>query len=186
MRSVHSHRAMICLSDSRRSSSLCSMYCGSLTLAQTCSYCLCLTFIRETKPCPLDNLYTAAAFPSESPRTWLSCFVSLAGLRTTDSDPESLSWLQALPSSHALCFYPDIPWQWRRKHHKQHWCLGNWPYMAWKELRKASVWKRLYGLSSSLLLVIIEIMWAYAKRQQDRACCVMLQKGQAINITERN
>lgn len=106
--SVHSYTAMVSLSDSRRFSSLCSMYCASLTLAQTCNYCLCLTFVRETKPCPLDNLYTAAAFPSELPTTCLSCFVSLAVLRTTD--PKSLSWLQVLPSSHAHCFHPDIPW----------------------------------------------------------------------------
>lgn len=89
---------------------MCRMYCASLTLAQTCNYCLCLTFVRETKSCPLDNLYTAAAFPSEIPRTCSSCFVPLAVLRATDNDPKSLSWLQVLPSSCALCFHPDAPW----------------------------------------------------------------------------
>lgn len=106
---------MVCLSNSSRSSSLFSTYRVSLTLAQDCNYCLCLTFTRETKPCPLDNLYTAAAFPSELPRTCLSCFVSLAVLRTTDSDPKPLSWLQELPSSHALCFSPDMPWAVEKK-----------------------------------------------------------------------
>lgn len=177
---------MVCLSDSRRSSSLCSMYCASLTLAQTCNCCLCLTSIRETKPCPLDNLYTAAAFPSELPRTWSSCFVSLAVLRTTDSDPVivlaagiTLSPCSLLPSRHPVGSGRE-----NITSSTSGWETG--PTWHGKSCRKGSAWKRLYGLSSALLLVINEIMWDYAKRQQDGASCVILQKGLVINITERN
>lgn len=62
--------------------------------------------------------------------------------------------------------------------------LGNCPYMAWKELREGiSMDKAVQPfLSSTLQLVINEIMWDYAKRQHDmssgapygitkRACC---------------
>lgn len=164
---------MVCLSDSRRSSSLCSMYPVNLTLAQNCNYCLRLTFVRETKPSPLDNLYTAAAFPSELPRMCSSCFVTLAVMRTTDSDPKSLCWLQVLPSSHALCFHPD------RGRENITSSTGDWetgPTWHGKSCRKGSVWKKLYGLSSALLLVINEIMWDSAKRQQDRVCCDVTER----------
>lgn len=148
------------------------MYCASLPFAQNCNYCLCLTCIRETKSRPLDNLYTAASFPSEIPRTCLSCFVPLA----TDSDPKSLSWLQVLPSSCAPCFHSDTPWAVEEKTSQGDWETG--PTRHGKICRKGSVWKSLYGLSTALLLVINEIMWDCAKRQPDRV-------GVLCDITER-
>lgn len=126
---------MVCLSDSRRSSSLCSMYCASLTLAQTCNYCLCLTSIRETKPCPLDNLYTAAAFPSVT-QDMLKLFCISCCAEDYRQWPSDCSGCRYYPQPVLSASIQTSCGQWKRKHHKQYQWLGNWPYMAWKELQE--------------------------------------------------
>lgn len=65
-------------------------------LRLTCSYFLCLTFIRETELYPLDNLYTAAVFSVRVTQDTLELFVSLAELRASGSNPVLLSHLQVL------------------------------------------------------------------------------------------
>lgn len=100
-------------------------------LRLTCSYFLCLTFIRETELYPLDNLYTAAVFSVRVTQDTLelfcfSCWAESIWQQSSVVVPSAGIIFSQIQLSHpagrreAIATSTEEP--------------GNCPYMAWKAL----------------------------------------------------
>lgn len=117
----------------------------------TCSYFLCLTFIRETELYPLDNLYTAALFSVWVTQDTLELFCVSCWAKSIWQQPSVV-----VPAAGIILpqIQPSHPAGRRRKTiATSNQELGNCPYMAWKALwvgisLEKAVWPLLCSLSS--------------------------------------